>query len=112
MKLWMNGLERNGIISMNKIYLMECGHVAQAQDRERKPVCAICLGTRNDSKSRIVRKEIDLDKPGSEREGLEGRKARCSDCGKVVDSSWNLPFFAYNPEREYDSFYDGCYGWN
>lgn len=26
---------------------------------------------------------------------LEGRKSRCSNCGREVDSSWHLPFFEY-----------------
>ena len=44
-------------------------------------------------------------------EGLEGRKAKCPECGKVESSHWGLPFFQYRPEEEFDQYYCGCRGW-
>ena len=45
-------------------------------------------------------------------EGLEGRKARCAWCNKKTDSCWDLPFFEYKPNKEYDEYYCGCGGWD
>lgn len=42
---------------------------------------------------------------------LAGRKARCY-CYKVVDSSYDLPFFHIRNDHEYDEFYCGHDGWN
>lgn len=44
-------------------------------------------------------------------EGLEGRKAKCPECGKIESSHWGLPFFEYRPEEEFDQYYCGCRGW-
>ena len=84
-------------------YLMKCGHVANAIDKNGKPVCAICVP---DVEGITVEKELD-----GETAGLEGRKARCSFCWKVTNSRWNLPFFEYRPDKETDSYYCGCGGW-
>ena len=89
-------------------YLMECGHVANAEkidppNNDRKPVCAIC----------------DCDKIVKEARGadeLEGRQAVCSQhkgCSPSVTSSrWELPFFNYRPDEKYDTYYCGCWGWD
>ena len=45
-------------------------------------------------------------------ERLEGRMARCADCGGYEPSAPSLPFFMYHEERGYDSYYCGCYGWD
>lgn len=85
--------------------MMKCGHAANAQytdtDGNKKPCCAICAGIN----SRAY--EIADDVPD-----LSGRKARCSYCGKTTESNFNLAFFEYRPDRETDSFYDGCMGWD
>lgn len=80
-------------------YLMKCGHASNATS-EGKPACAIC-GC------------IDIIKECKGIEGLEGRKAKCSQCGKsIVNSKWELPFFKHRPDREYDTYYCGCWGWD
>lgn len=79
---------------MNNV-LMKCGHTANAESNG-KPCCVICDCF-----------EIDENKPD-----LTGRKARCSYCGKQVDSNFNLPFFEYKPNELFDSYYDGCFGWD
>ena len=53
---------------------------------------------------------------------LEGRKARCSyqkkrDGSSHTDdelkpSSLDLTFFSHHPDREFDEFYCGCWGWD
>ena len=79
--------------------LMKCGHAANAH-QDGKPVCVICVGI--DAGATVVEEKPDL----------TGRKARCSDCGSEVDSSFNLAFFEYRPEQETDSYYSGCRGWD
>lgn len=86
-------------------YLMKCGHLANAIDSNGKPCCAICAGINKGYN--VVDKKIEK---GTD--GLEGRKAVCSDCGSAVDSNWFLPFFEYHPESDHDYFYDGCCGWD
>ena len=82
------------------LYLMKCGHVNQGVTSEGKPACAIC-GC------------FDVEKPiVKPTDGLEGRQCKCADCGHVAPSAWNQAFFKYQPDREFDSYYCGCYGWN
>jgi len=85
---------------MNEPVLMKCGHTANAEYDNGKPCCLIC------SPKREAYEVVD-DKPN-----LTGRKAKCTDCGEIVDSNWNLPFFEYCPDKEYDRFYSGCWGWD
>jgi hypothetical protein len=85
-------------------YLMKCGHVNNATDEEGNPICIICLGIDNGYNQ--------VDKICEGNIGLEGRKAKCLDCQKTVDSRWDLPYFQYRPECEYDIYYNGCYGWD
>lgn len=85
-------------------YLMKCGHVAQGVASDGKPVCVICAGIHTGGLT------VDRELHGTE--GLEGRKAKCFDCGETVDSRWELPFFDYRPDEEYDGYYDGCRGWD
>ena len=89
--------------------LMKCGHTANAvmkfpnsEDTGEIDIhcCVICVGLTKDAK-------IIMDKPN-----IEGRKSKCSDCGKIADSKWSLPFFEYKPNDEYDRHYDGCWGWD
>jgi hypothetical protein len=42
---------------------------------------------------------------------LEGRKARCNGQAEV-DSSLDLAFFEYLPDKEFDRYYCGCRGWD
>jgi hypothetical protein len=85
---------------MNEPVLMKCGHTANAEYDDGKPCCLIC------SPKREAYEVVD------EKPDLTGRKAKCTDCGEIVDSNWNLPFFEYCPDKEYDRFYSGCWGWD
>lgn len=85
---------------MNEPVLMKCGHTANAEYDDGKPCCLIC------SPKREAYEVVD------EKPDLTGRKAKCTDCGEIVDSNWNLPFFEYCPDKEYDKFYSGCWGWD
>lgn len=84
---------------MNNV-LMKCGHTANAEYEDGQPCCLICA-------PRIEAFEIVEEKPN-----LKGRKAKCTDCGKITDSRWDLPFFEYRPDKEFDHYYDGCWGWS
>ena len=85
---------------MNEPVLMKCGHTANAEYDDGKPCCLICSPKREAYE--VVDKKPDL----------TGRKAKCTDCGEIVDSNWNLPFFEYCPDKEFDRFYSGCWGWD
>ena len=85
---------------MNEPVLMKCGHTANAEYDDGKPCCLIC------SPKREAYEVVD-GKPN-----LAGRKAKCTDCGKITDSRWDLPFFEYCPDKEFDRFYSGCQGWD
>lgn len=39
---------------------------------------------------------------------LAVRKAKCEICNTWRPSSWDLDFFKYKPDREFDEFYCGC----
>lgn len=75
--------------------LMKCGHSANATSND-KPICVIC----------------GCDELADFQPNLTGRKAKCSYCKKEADSNVNLPFFEYKPDKEYDEYYCGCYGWD
>ena len=45
-------------------------------------------------------------------EVLEGRIAKCTDCGEKQSSKPSLPFFWYRPDKMHDSYYCGCRGWD
>lgn len=45
-------------------------------------------------------------------DSLVGRKAKCSQCGDIVDSNYDLPFFFYAKDKPYDSYYCGCKGFD
>lgn len=80
--------------------LMQCGHSAQGKNHLGQPCCVICYGI----------------KPGAlipaPEMNLQGRKARCSyGVHADTESSINLPFFRYWPDRDMDEYYCGCHGW-
>lgn len=83
----------------DELVLMKCGHIAMAENNNQ-PCCPICSPKKEAF-------EIVKNKPD-----LKNRKAKCLDCGEIVDSNWNLPFFEYRPEEEFDRFYSGCWGWS
>lgn len=81
------------------MYLMKCGHVSNVVTGLKAPACVVCGCTD------AVRECVGT-------EGLEGRKARCCDCGKKTDSGWSLDFFRHCPDSEHDIWYCGCRGWD
>lgn len=87
--------------------IMQCGHTANATDDQGAPVCVIHVGTSLDAEARTPRPEPDL----------TGRKAKCPSCGRVTDTSTSLAFLRLHPDHDpgagrYDTFYDGCRGWD
>lgn len=80
---------------INDYPLMKCGHTANAESNG-KPCCVIC----------------DCFEIADTKPNLEGRKARCTYCNKMTDSSYNLPFFEYQANKTYDEYYCGCRGWD
>jgi hypothetical protein len=88
--------------------LMQCGHAAQGtmeipnfsgDGKIDIFCCVICNGR----ESRVVSEPVP---------SLVGRIAKCTYCKKTESSSLSLPFFEYSPSKEFDSFYDGCEGWD
>jgi len=93
--------------------IMKCGHSANAVCRSDGinnfdppiPSCVICSCC-----------EIDESPPD-----LSNRKAQCAysekrDGGKhgdpVRSDTANLAFFMHRPDREFDEYYCGCWGWD
>jgi len=90
-------------------YIMSCGCASNALrivGDERIPACVI----HDDA---VVVKKVE-----SPTDGLEGRQAKCTynnkygKCTSITESSWLLPFFKHRPDKEYDEYYCGCYGWD
>jgi hypothetical protein len=86
--------------------LMKCGHRSQTE-KDGNPICLICIGIHEGAT--IVDESVTD-------ETLKGRKARCSyygsKCHSEEPSSLSLAFFSHRPDKEYDSYYCGCYGWD
>ena len=79
--------------------MMKCGHTANSYKivKDKKiPGCVICNCF-----------EVAESKPS-----LEGRTACCTECNNTVPSSWDLPFFRYREDAQFDSYYCGCHGWD
>ena len=85
--------------AVKEVVRMKCGHSANGNEGG-KPVCVICY-------PRNGWDEIDENPPS-----LEGRKARCSYCDKLVPSDAGLAFFVHRPHLPIDGYYCGCRGWN
>lgn len=92
--------------------LMECGCAAQGVDGAGNPVCLVHFGLNPGATM------VDTDPPD-----FSGRRMVCSyrhgRDGKVCDGRANPPpsnpsaaFFKSRPDEEFDSFYDGCWGWD
>lgn len=81
--------------------MMKCGHSANATDNNNKPCCVMCVMAGNEDAKVVV-----------EAPDLTNRKAQCSYGHKIVPSSTNLAFFEYCPDKEFDNYYCGCYGWD
>jgi len=94
--------------------LMKCGHSANGYKQTESgpvPVCVICAGITKDAE--IVEDNVP---------DLTGRKARCNHFGQEArhgktctgeaNSKIDLVFFEHKPDRTYDVFYCGCWGWD
>lgn len=83
--------------------MLACGHASNAVGADGAPACAICVGIHQDA--RTVVPEPDL----------TGRVAHCSyfsSCRHEQPSRMTLPFFEHQPDRPYDRYYCGCWGWD
>jgi len=76
--------------------LMKCGCIAQGKTSNDKSICITHM------------EKIPMEDPPD----LSERVARCEQKCKSVQSSPDLPFFVYQPDREFDTYYCGCRGWN
>lgn len=82
--------------------LMTCGCSAQGfmvgnKTGEKTPACVV----------------HDCITPVETQPDLTGRQAVCCYSGhRPTDSRFTLAYFAYQPEKETDSYYCGCYGWD
>lgn len=85
------------------MYLMKCGHAANARDEYGNPCCLICMPKPE---------AMQIDRHCKGRDGLDGRFACCNECGKKTESRWELPFFKYCPDQITDKYYCGCWGWD
>lgn len=81
-------------MNMSKTY-MKCGHVANATCNG-KPCCIIC----------------DCFEVATEKPNLDGRMAKCAECNNTTPSKETLPFFQHRPDKEFDEYYCGCWGWD
>lgn len=81
--------------------MMRCGCVAQGKTKDGKPVCVTHSGIKDGAH------EIETNLPN-----LDGRKAKCCHCGKVVESKLDLPYFEHHPNSKFDGYYSGCLGWS
>lgn len=121
--------------------LMECGHVAQAKDQHGNPVCVICIGI-DKGATRIVQTKPDLtgrkakcayghnevasnyDLPFFEYKGVGSFESlqRCKNCNFFRVAHTNEIRRIRNPTVcnnfephgpfEFDTYYDGCRGWD
>jgi hypothetical protein len=80
--------------------MMECGHAANATDSKGNPTCVICIGFKAGATKVVATPN------------LEGRTAMCTYCKVQEPSSMALAFFEHRPERDKDSFYCGCRGFD
>ena len=102
--------------------MMKCGHAANATNGKGEPCCVICAGFTPDAEI------VDTAVPD-----LTGRTAKCVHKGcyntwkrkrdthygefgpdgqSFAPSSTNLPFFKHCPEKDYDEYFCGCFGWD
>ncbi|MDX9863210.1 MAG: hypothetical protein RBT34_00240 [Anaerolineaceae bacterium] len=80
--------------------MMACGHAANATDDEGNPVCVLCIGL--NSGARNIAPTPDL----------TSRMAKCTDCSQQAKSTLSLAFFNHTLDKDTDSYYCGCRGWN
>jgi hypothetical protein len=84
---------------MNPV-MMSCGHASNAMhvnsNGTKIPSCVICGCIMIDESFAVS----------------EGREAKCGYCGKTTASKLELPFFKACPDKPYDEYYCGCWGWD
>ena len=110
---------------MFKEFVMKCGCAPNATteiDNETVPCCAIhdCYEqaeVKPDLTDRTARcSYFGKKKPNRRYANDECSPKRClgkptCECGSIP-SSFDLAFFSYKPDKEQDSFYCGCFGWD
>lgn len=85
--------------------ILNCGHSENSSTNTGEPSCAICFGIHDTSVAEI-------------QPSLDGRTAKCAynnphgKCKSEKPSDTNLAFFEYQPNKEFDMYYCGCYGWD
>lgn len=80
--------------------LMKCGHAPNGTCLHTgDKICVICIGI--DSGYNQVAEDMKFND-----------MAKCMYCKTVRPSSDQLPFFSHNKEKQLDSFYCGCLGWD
>ena len=79
--------------------LLACGHSAMGHVNGGH-FCPICVGIHPGAET-----------VAAEQPNLEGRKSICLSCQEPRPSSLALAFFSYRAERDTDSHYCGCQGW-
>ena len=83
---------------MNNV-LMKCGHSPNGhyiKEGNKYPCCVIC----------------NCCEVSENNYNLNERTAKCTYCNKETESNYNLPFFKYCEDIDFDEYYCGCYGWN
>ncbi len=97
------------------------------EEKEKCPKCSLTYGHQiGCSKSGLpnYQKSSTIDKVESKKENhvdtqdtskklnTEKRRAKCIQCALKTESNSGLAFFESKPEKEFDSYYCGCYGWD
>lgn len=94
--------------------MMRCGHATHATVAQTgAPACVICAPNPD---------AYEVADPDETANALAGRQMRCSYAsgknGRVCagrtprPSDPNAAVFGHKPDEEFDSFYDGCWGWD
>lgn len=81
--------------------IMQCGCRASGYNAQGVACCGVHFGIHPGAAI-----------PMEPQPDLTGRRARCSECPKIVPSRRDLPFFEYCPKAEMDVYYCGCHGWD
>jgi hypothetical protein len=103
--------------------MMKCGHAANAQGRPAgdptapmRPSCCICGCFEQADAPDLTGRRARCGYYGAvvprrtdERHGPDRGKATCQ---SEVDSALGLAFFSHHPDKPFDQYYCGCFGWD
>lgn len=111
-----------------KAVMMKCGCAAQGTDGHGNPVCVVHSGLKegwnivDENPPDLANREARCFYYGKKNSGRQYGpiypKKRTGDCGHhaictcSASSSPSLPFFEYLPDKPYDKYYCGCWGWD